>query len=82
MLGASTNHPPPPGAVAAAAATDPQQARTSSERSSEYVPTCPATAGDHDAAANATAAGLRHGGLIAEELRRPVPTLQDVGLPS
>ena len=51
----------------------------------ERVPACPPAAGDHDAAANATPAGVPDAAWLAldtvdlaEELRCPVPTLQDV----
>ena len=57
----------------------------SSECTDERVPACPPAAGDHDAAANATPAGVPDAAWLAldtvdlaEELRCPVPTLQDV----
>ena len=57
----------------------------SSECADERVPACPPAAGDHDAAANATRAGVPDVAWLAldtvdlaEELRCPVPTLQDV----
>ena len=57
----------------------------SSECADERVPACPPAAGDHDAAANATPAGVPDVAWLAldtvdlaEELRCPVPTLQDV----
>ena len=57
----------------------------SSECTDERVPACPPAAGDHDAAANATLAGVPDVAWLAldtvdlaEELRCPVPTLQDV----